>query len=145
MASALAPAFLVWILLLFLEKDSARNVAILVFLFALVFACVLGVPTAWWLRRKGWFRLHWMALAGAAVGYVPILIASIPRDRPGVSSSVNGVDLMVDGKVTPAAWLHWPMDPWPFALAGFIGAIAFYGVYRAIARDMPTAPVQGPQ
>ena len=101
--------------------------------FAIPFVVVVGIPAALLLSRDG--RLRWapLALVGTLAAILPLL-AIIPGGSTGYSSGGNwhgkAVDYVVNGKPTLYGWLSYFESLVYFGLHGFIGASAFYAVWR---------------
>lgn len=87
---------------------------------------VLGIPAYLILR---WRRaLRWWSLlsSGFILASIPIAIVSWPLRYGEQSSSVNGVQTMIEGVPTVAGWLQYLGAVSFFGACGFLGAAAFW-------------------
>ena len=117
-----------------ITRDEWWIVAGLLFAIALAHVVLLGVPAVVLLRRIGRYRLLPMSIAGALVGALPYAIFSFPFNvAAGVDVFNDGVQAMANGVATSAGWLEGVQEAAVFGALGFVGALAFYGVHRAIA------------
>ena len=117
-----------------ITRDESWIVAGLLFGIALAHVVLLGLPAVLVLRRMRRYRIVPIAIAGALMGALPYAIYSFPvSDVAGVDQFSDGVQTIANGVVTTAGWMQWLQEAAVFGALGFVGALAFYGVRRAIA------------
>jgi len=117
-----------------ITRDEWWIVAGLLFGIALAHVVLLGLPAVLVLRRMRRYRIVPIAIAGALVGALPYAIFSFPtNDVAGVDQFSDGVQTIANGVVTTAGWMQWLQEAAVFGALGFVGALAFYGLQRAIA------------
>ncbi|WP_379655436.1 hypothetical protein [Pseudoxanthomonas sp. UC19_8] len=97
----------------------------------------LGIPAYLLLRWRRALRWWSALLSGFVLGAVPVGIFSWPLrySGPGSSSSVNGVDTMVDGIPTMAGWVQYLGGISFFGACGALAAAAFWVVRCMISND----------
>jgi hypothetical protein len=124
-AAALVPAACIAAVLLYrvpeLTAQDWRILLSMAFVFAGGYALILGVPITMFLRAKGWLHALPMLAVGFMLGAVPLAVQTFPT--------------MLDG-VSQPTWTQWWQGVLQFGLLGALSAIAFYGTFRAIDRDV---------
>lgn len=106
-------------------------------LFAVPFVVVLGIPAHRVLRRCN--CLTWWSLGslGILMATLPAAISGFP-EYPGFSLSGNWygspVVFVVNGEKTFYGWLSYAQDVLFFGLQGLAGALAFFFVWRRLAK-----------
>jgi hypothetical protein len=103
---------------------------------------LLGLPAVYALVRWRRARVLSVALAGALLAILPIGSLTYPGlfASPGSGYSANGVDLIVDGVPTDAAWWQWLRSLAGLAGLGAIGGAAYWWVWSRQRRDESTRP-----
>jgi hypothetical protein len=110
---------------------------------AAVVVLTLGIPTFLLLRK--FQRVSWasLAVAGFALGALPMAAFSWPRDLEGYSSGATWhgkyVDFYVNGVPTTYAWSSYGESVMYFGLHGLVGALVLYAVWRR--PDPTTTPI----
>ena len=100
---------------------------------------LVGLPVFALLQRFGRVSMSATALAGLAIGAVPILVLGWPMHGlyGGYSSSGDWIGHTVDfyknGGPTFHAWLDYALNVLKLGIQGAVGAAAFYWVWRRIA------------
>lgn len=105
-----------------------KNFSALCFFVSAAFAFLLGLPAYLVLH---WFKLvrWWSTLgAGFTLAAVPMAIFTWPLRYPELksSTSVNGVQTMIDGIPTMAGWFQFAQGVLFLGACGLVGALAFW-------------------
>jgi len=106
---------------------------------------LLGIPAFLLLRR--FERANWtsLAIAGFALGALPIAALSRPDTLSGYSAGQNWhghyVETYISGVPTQYAWFIYGENVLHFGIHGLAGALVFYAVWsRLQAWDRPAVP-----
>jgi len=105
------------------------------------YVLILGLPTYFLLRYFKIVRWWSTLVAGFILGAVPMAIFTWPLKYPGLktSSSVNGVQTMIDGVPTMAGWIQFIEGVSFFGACGLVAALAFWLVAPNNAFKSPSA------
>jgi hypothetical protein len=100
--------------------------------FSAAHVVLLGAPAYFLLRWRGLLRWWSITAAGFVLGALPLGAMTWPLRYAalGSSSSVNGVDTMINGTVTTAGWLQYAQGVFFFGACGVIAAVTFFAVLR---------------
>jgi len=99
---------------------------------ATAFVVVLGVPAYFLLRKLNAVRWWSTVATGFILGAVPYTIFAWPLQYAELhsSSTVDGVQTMIDGIPTAAGWIQFTSAALFFGACGAVGALAFWAVSR---------------
>ena len=92
----------------------------------------LGLPAMLLLRRFSVIRLRNTLVCGFVLAMIPMGFISFPLQYEGYgsSSTVNGVQMMVDGVTTAAGWIDFVQGMLFAGCFGLLAAGAFWLVWR---------------
>ena len=119
-------------------SDHSMALVVLTLVVATLWIVVLGLPTFFILKRRGWVRWWSAGISGFILGAVPSAVVSWPYD-PGVDSSFSAwdghkmVEYVVHGIPTHAGWVQYFQSSWGVGLLGAACAIVFWLVWRVVA------------
>ena len=131
--------FLVWGLLESLNASlwhQFPEMFMLITFIAAVHSVALGLPIYFLVKSYSPFTYKVSMLCGFVVGSVPIAIFTWPLYYLGSksSSSVNGVQIMIDGVPTMSGWLYYIEGVCLFGFLGSSGALMFKYVLQKCGR-----------
>ena len=118
-----------------------RSFLWLTFLISGGFVLILGLPTYFLLRYFKVVRWWSTLAAGFILGAAPMAVFTWPLKYPELktSSSVNGVQTMIDGVPTMAGWVQFIEGVCFFGGCGLVAALAFWLVAPNKAFKSPSA------
>ena len=102
-------------------------------LISVPFVIVVGIPALLFLRHFKWLSWWSLGMVGLAVAALPVAVYGWPEYA---GSSIGGnwygtpVEFVVNGKKTFYGWLNYAQSVVFFGLHGFVGALAFFFVWR---------------
>jgi hypothetical protein len=113
------------------------NVAVVVYILALLWITLLGLPTFFFFNRQDRVRWWSATIAGFFLGAMPDAVFSWPY-HPGVDSGYSAwdgkkmVDYVVHGTPTHAGWHQYLHGLCFTGILGSASAVAFWLVWRLI-------------
>lgn len=105
-----------------------RNFAVICFLISGGLVLLLGLPAYLIARKFQMVRRGPTLSVGFCLAAVPMAIFTWPLKHSGskTSASINGVQTMIDGIPTLAAWIVFAQGVLFLGVCGFLGALAFW-------------------